>query len=248
MIPPDLALALLINRTGAAYTAGVPTYISYTERAHIIAPSLNRTQEIDRSVAVRNADNFAIMRDLPAGGDRTGQAFPIIPYFDPFSNFSFGYYANLKLVTITLNRGAPYVFSIPTPDPSVDELVPYNAYWVPRYADDSTDTAMHLLIDPTSRLPNGSYYPSDVVIDPQTQLPSHVTITFVGDDMTIGLDYKMVDGRWTVVHGVFSATEHVTFLTFKVIADITYSDITFPTTPPDPRLAGTPGPVTTPGP
>jgi hypothetical protein len=44
------------------------------------------------------------------------------------------------------------------------------------------------------------------------------------------------------VHGSFSATEHAAFLTFKVVADVTFSDIAFPSDPPDPRLAGTPTP------
>lgn len=248
MISADLALALLINRTGAAYAAAPPTYISYTERALISAPSLNRTQEIDRSVVVRNADNFAVMQDLPAGAERTGQAFPIIPYFDPFSSFGFSYYANLKLVTITLSRADPWTFPIPTPDPTVDVVVPYNSYWAVRYADDSTQTAVHLQIDPTSRIANGDLYPGDIVIDPKTQLPSHIEMRTRGGDETIDLDYKVIDGHWTVVHGIFSASERVAILNFKVIADITYSDITFPTTVSDPRLAGTPAPTPSPTP
>ena len=48
------------------------------------APTLGRAQSIDRSIAVRAADNFAVMQDLPNGEQRTGQAFPIVAYFDPF--------------------------------------------------------------------------------------------------------------------------------------------------------------------
>jgi len=245
VLSADLALALLVNRTAAAYTTGAPTYISYTERTHITAASLNRTQDINRTVVVRNADNFAIMRDLPQGAERTGQAFPIVPYFDPFSSFSFGYYANLKLVTITLTRMDPIVFPIPPADPSVDVVLPYNSFWVARYAPDSTGAAMHLQIDPTSRVAGG-FYPSDVIVDPQTQLPSHVEMRDGGSDMIIALDYKIIDGHWTIVRGVFTATERVALLTFKVVADITYSNITFPTSAPDPRLAGTPAPSPSP--
>src|SRR5665213_637692 len=144
MLSADLALALLVNQTATAYTTGAPAYISYIEHTHITAASLNRTQDINRAVVVRNADNFAIMHDLPQGAERTGQAFPIVPYFDPFSSFSFGYYANLKLVTITLTRMDPIVFPIPPADPSVDVVLPYNSFWVARYAPDSTNAAMHL--------------------------------------------------------------------------------------------------------
>jgi hypothetical protein len=243
MIPPDLAFALLINRTTAYYRSHVPQYMTYTERTHVSAPTLGRAQDINRSVAVRVADNFAVMHDLPNGGDRTGQAFPIIPYFDPLSEFQFSYFANLKRVDITVVRGRPYQLAIPQDDPSVDMVVPYNSYWDARYAPDSTDSAIHLLIDPTPRLQG--FYPSDVVEDAQSQLPSHIELQLTGgDDEHISLDFKVVDGYWVITHGVFSATEHAVFMTFKVVADITFDDIAFTDTAPDPRLAGTPVPTT----
>jgi hypothetical protein len=61
--------------------------------------------------------------------------------------------------------------------------------------------------------------------------------------MTIGLDFSMVNGYWVITRGTFSATQHVAILgAFKVNAVTTFSDFTFPTTAPDPRLAGTPRP------
>src|SRR5580658_7267372 len=98
MIPPDVAFALLINRTTASYEANPPVYMTYTERTHVQVTSLGRTQDINRSIAVRIADDYAIMRDLPDGGARTGQAFPIVAYFDPLSVFGFSWFANLKRV------------------------------------------------------------------------------------------------------------------------------------------------------
>jgi hypothetical protein len=242
MIPADLAFALLINRTTDYYQAHPPAYMTYTERTHVTAPSLGRAQDINRSVAVRVADNFAVMRDLPDGGPRTGQAFPIIAYFDPLSAFQFSYFANLKRVDITLQRGQPIVLQTPPPDPSVNVVVPYNSFWNSRYAGDSSEAAIHLLIDPTPRVKG--FYPSEVVEDAQTHLPSHVEIRVTGsDDESIALDYKVLDGHWVVTHGTFSATEHAVFLTFKVVADVTFSDIAFPTEAPDPRLAGAPSPA-----
>ena len=140
MMTADLAFALLINRTSAFYQAHPPVYMTYIEHTHVSAPTLGRAQDIDRSIAVRVADDFAVMKDLPNGGQRTGQAFPIVAYFDPLSNFKFGYFANLKRVDITLQRGAPFYLTIPDPDPSVNVVVPYNSYWAARYAPDSTDT------------------------------------------------------------------------------------------------------------
>ncbi len=246
MMTADLAFALLINRTSAFYQAHPPIYMTYVEHTHVSAPTLGRAQDIDRSIAVRVADDVAVMKDLPNGGQRTGQAFPIVAYFDPLSNFKFGYFANLKRVDITLQRGAPFYLTIPDADPNVNAVVPYNSYWAARYANDSTDTALHLLIEPTPRVQQG-IYPSEVVEDASTQLPSRIEMRVAGGgDEAISLEYAVIDGHWVIVHGTFSQTMHVAFLTYKIIADITFSNIAFPTEAPDPRLAGTPTPTTSP--
>jgi hypothetical protein len=195
---------------------------------------------------VRVGDNHAVMKDLPNGGQRVGQAFPIIPFFDPFSNFKFSYFANLKRVDIMLDRGGPFFFPIPPPDPSVNVVVPYNSYWAARYATDSTDAAVHLLIEPTARVQQG-LYPAEVAEDASSRLPSHIKMQVAGaSDEMISLDYSMLEGHWIITHGTFSQTMHVAFLTYKIIADVTYSQITFPTEAPDPRLAGTPAPTASP--
>lgn len=246
MMTADLALALLINRSSTFYQNNPPLYMTYTEHTHVSAPTLGRAQDIDRSIAVRVADDYAVMQDLPNGSQRTGQAFPIVAYFDPFSNFTFSYFANLKRVDITLQRGAPLYLAIPPEDPSVNVVVPYNSYWDIRYASDSTDAALHVLIDPTPRVSNG-LYPSEVIEDAATKLPSHIEMRSAGaSDETFSLDYSVIDGHWVVVHGTFSQTMHVAFLTYKIIADVKFSDITFPTEAPDPRLAGTPAPTAAP--
>ena len=247
LMTPDLAFAILINRTSAFYEANPPTYMTYVEHTHVSAPTLGRTQDIDRSIAVRVADDFAVMQDLPHGTERAGQAFPVVAYFDPLSAFQFSYFANLKRVDITLQRGAPLTLAIPSADPSVNVVVPYNSYWAARYAPDSTATALHLLIEPTPRVTQG-FYPSEIVEDAASRLPSRIEMRVVGGDETIALDYSMIEGHWVVVHGRFSATQHAAFLTFKVIADVTFSNIAFPSQPPDPRLAGTPTPGASPTP
>jgi hypothetical protein len=248
MMLPDVALALLINRAADAYEQNPPAYMTYTEHTHVAAPSLGKTQDINRSIAVRVADDYAVMRDLPDGAWRTGQAFPIVADFDPFSGFSFDYFANLKRVDIMLKTGKLYRLEPPAADPSVDAVVPYNSFWAARYAPDSTDDAIHVLLDPTARS-RGGLYPSEVIEDPQTHLPSHIELrTAGGDDMTIALDYKVIDGHWVIVHGTFSETQHVVFLNFKAIADVTFDDIAFPAEAPDPRLAGTPLPEASPTP
>ncbi|MGH7737865.1 MAG: hypothetical protein ACREMP_08380 [Candidatus Tyrphobacter sp.] len=248
MVPADVALALLINRTAAAYESDPPSYIVYRERTVVKAPSLGRSQEIDRSVAARNIDDLAVMRDLPGGGRRVGPAFPVIPYFDPFSQFTFSYFANLKRVDISLDRGAPIRFTLPPSNPNVDVVVPYMSFWDVSYAPGSRPSAPRFTIAITPRLGNApQMYPSDVVEDPETHLPSRVVLRDTASDMVISLDYSVVDGHWTITHGTFTATEHALFLTFVVTADVTYDDISFPETAP-PELAALPPPSPSPSP
>ncbi len=151
----DLAFAILINRTSAFYQASPPLYMTYIEHTHVSAPSLGRAQDIDRSIAVRIADNFAVMKDLPNGGWRTGEAFPIVAYFDP----------DIELQVQLLcesqarrhhTRARRALFSRHTSRRlRVNVVVPYNSYWAARYAPDSTNAALHLMIDPTPRVREG---------------------------------------------------------------------------------------------
>lgn len=247
MISADLALALLINRTAQFYDSNPPAYMTYDEYTHVTAPMLGKTRDINRSVAVRVADNFAVMGDLPNGEQRTGQAFPIVPYFDPFASYALSYFVlpNLKRVDITLQRGNPSSIDIPAPDPSFNAVVFYFSSYDVRYAPDSSESAVHLLIAPTPRL-RGRFYVSEVVEDPQTQLPSHVTIRDTNSDETITLDYKVLEGHWVVVHGTFSHTAHFAFFTTAVDADVTFSNIVFTAEAPDARLTGTPSPSASP--
>jgi hypothetical protein len=245
MLSPDVALVQLINRTATAYVQNAPAYITYRERMHISAPSLGRTQDVNRYVAVRQADDFAVMQDLPQGAQRTGQAFPVIPYFDPFTQFSFSWFANMKRIDITLNRGPVGLWPMPPADPGVNVVVPYLSFWAPSYLPDSTDSHIHVRIEPTPTYGSG-FYPYDVQEDAQTGLPAHVEMRTTDDTEIVTFDYKVIDGHWVITHGSFTSMEHFGPLTFRVIADTYYEDMTFPATPPDPRLAGTPAPTPTP--
>ena len=246
MVGADAAFAALINRAAAAYTAAPPAYMTFRETTHV--EGADHTKDINRYVAVRVADDFAVMQDLPQGATREGPAFPVIPFFDPFSAFSFSYFANLARTDITFTPGAPWEMSAPPDAASADVVVPYFSFLAPTYAPNSTDTALHVLCAPTPLYKADAMYPSDVVEDPLSQLPAHVTLQQNGEDMEIGLDFAVVQGHWVVTRGTFSATQHVPILgSFKVQAVTTFSDFTFPATAPDPRLAGTPRPSPTPG-
>ncbi len=236
MVSADVALVNMMNRTASAYVQNAPVFIVYRERTHVTA-SIGRAQEIDRTVKVRQADNYAVMQDLPQGGERTGQAFPIIPYFDPFSNFTYSWFANLKSVDITLNRTAPSVWPLPAGDPIADLVVPYISFWAPSYAADSAPSRLHFRILPTPALTSGQFFPYDVTVDPSGGLPSHIELRFVGDPTIISLDYQTVSGYWIIAHARYTAPQHFGPLNFTVVSDTTYDQFQFPATAPDPRLA-----------
>lgn len=242
MIPADVALATLLNRTAQTYVQNAPTYIVYRERTHVAAASLGRSQDINRFVQVRQADNYAVMRDLPQGAERTGQAFPIIPYFDPFTQFTFSWFANLKNVDIKIDRSAPSLWPLPQPDSSVDVVVPYFSFWAPSYAPDSTGQRAHILIAPTPQYAADSIYPAQVIEDARSRLPARVEMRTTGGDEVITLDFQVVQNHWVITHGTFTQRVHAGPLSFQVVADTTYDQFEFPATAPDPRLATPPTP------
>ena len=241
MVSADVALANLMNRTATAYVQNAPAFIVYRERTHVTA-SMGRSQDIDRSVKVRQADNYAVMQDLPNGAERTGQAFPIIPYFDPFSNFNYSWFANLKRVDITLNRAAPSLWPLPRNDAGVDVVVPYISFWAPSYVADSAPARLHFRVLPTPALTSGQFFPYDVAAVLPGGLPSHIELRFVGDPTSITLDYQSIAGYWVITHARYSAPQHVGPFNFSVVSDTTYDQFQFPATAPDPRLADVPHP------
>ena len=246
MLPPDVELIQLINRTGSAYVANAPAFITYREFTHAGAASLGRSQDINRSVAVRQADNFAVMQDLPQGLERTGQAFPIIPYFDPFPGFAYRWFANLKNVDISVTRYPPAAWPLPPADTGATMSLTYISFWEPQYANDSTEARVHLRVLPTPALQTGQYYPYDIIEDPVSHLPSHLELRFVGDSTRLQMDYQILQGHWVMTHAVYTAPQHVGPLNFTIVTDTKYQDMAFPATAPDPRLAGTPAPTAAP--
>ena len=234
----DLALAALFNRAAAAYSSSPPAYIVYDEFTHV--EGHGQTKDLNRHVAVRVSDDYAVMKDLPNGGTTLGLAFPVIPYFDPMSNFSYSYFANIGKLDLKFSPGKPFVY--PTPAPSGgDIVVAYFSSIVPHYAPDSTDAAPHFVCDPTPRTAE-YFYPSDVREDPATQLPSHISLHSSKNDTTIGFDFSVIDGHWVITRGTYTTIQDVFIGAFRISATTTYSNFAFPDTAPDTRLGGTPNP------
>ena len=237
MVSADVALAQFANRTAAAYTNGAPVYMTYRERTHFTIPRYGFQREIDRLVKVRVADDVAVMQDLPQGSVRIGQAFPVIPYIDPFSAVDVAYFANLKRVDISVKRNPPYVFPLPDPDPAVNAVVAYSTFWAPAFAPDSSDSRIHLLVTPTPRWPDGLYYPADVIEDPATHLPARAVLVQKGSDATATLDYAEIGGHLVIARGSFASTQRAGPLSLRVTAETDFDQFVFASAAPDPRIA-----------
>ncbi|HET7815221.1 MAG TPA: hypothetical protein VFL13_12725 [Candidatus Baltobacteraceae bacterium] len=243
MISADQALITIWNRTSAAYASNAPVYITYDEYTHATA-TIGQQRDVNRHVAVRQADNFAVMRDLPDGGERSGQAFPFIPYFDPLSNFSYSWRApNAKILIIDLARPAPGYISMPAPDPNATMSLPYFTTLVPTYLPDTTQDKIHLRVELAPNLGDGLHL-YDIVADAHTGIPSHVELRSKTD--TMAFDYQIIEGHWVVTHASYTTPIHFGPFSYTVSANTDYKNIAFPAAAPDPRLAGTPGPIETP--
>ena len=94
-------------------------------------------------------------------------------------------------------------------------VVPYNSYWAASYAPDSTDAALHVLIDPTPRIQG--LYPSEIVEDAATHLPARLEYRATGaDDEVISFNYQVIQGYWVLAHFTFTATQHAIGMRFKI--------------------------------
>lgn len=233
MLPADLAFAQYFNATTKAYVQNAPAYVTYTERTHIEAsgPLVRANRDVNRKVLLRQSDNFAIMQDLPNGGTTQGQAWPIIPYFDPMSNFTFSYFVNLKAITIDIKREQPPLLNLPQPDNGVDALVYYFSFWHPRYLEGSTEQAPRFKVEPVAPQPHQPY-PAEVDIDGATGLPGYIDLKFADDSLEVQLYYSMVSGHWMITHGKMTSVQGP----FHGTSETYFENFTFPQAAPDARL------------
>src|SRR5215472_12946017 len=87
MDAPDVIFQHCANVAAALYAAA-PPYVTYHVSTHASAPSLHRTKDVYRDVAVRTKDDVAIVQDLPKGANVVTHGFPITPVFDALSYFT----------------------------------------------------------------------------------------------------------------------------------------------------------------
>ncbi len=243
MLSADAALVQFVNATTAYYTDHQPVYMTYRSRTHIAVPSMRRDAEIDREILVRVKDNYAIMRDLPQGAERVGQAFPVIAYFDPLaSSFAYEYPAFIKNFrinrdfAITLDRGTPLYFPPPPPNAAVTMVASYSRYYYPTFAADSTDAAPHLRLEVVPQDFRGPY-PSDIVMSAVTKLPSQIQLRSTQFDTLVTFDYAIVEKHWVITHFSYEETQSAVIARVHFRTDTIFDQFSFPSSAPDPRLA-----------
>lgn len=255
-LTPDIAFEQTANAAAQRWAAR-PAYVEYVSRTHIEAPSVHKQLDVNRRVVVRTADDQAILKDLPNGGESFARPFPISPTFDALSYFRLNANANWHLQVfagITGPDGTGQIIPITFKQvaPTDNQVVVTSLrYYYPKFAPDSSDAPdghMHLVMTALPTLTNGNqsdFYISDVVIDNATMLP--LKVTYVGkDDRRFVIDYGFVGGTWIVQHAFFEQTAYGVLKITRVhySADSTFSDYQFSATPLDPRLP----PLATPAP
>jgi hypothetical protein len=259
-LTPDVAFEQSANAAAAAWAAR-PAYVTYVTHMHVEAPSARQSVSIDRLVTVRSADDVAILKDLPNGGQSMAHGFPISPTFDALAYFRLntnaGWHKQI-FANITGPEGAGSIVPITFKDPKPSEnevIVTTLRYYYPKFAPDSSDAPdghMHIVMKALPTLTNGNgsdFYISDVVIDNATMLP--LSVTYEGkDDRKFQIDYGFVNKNWVVKHAFFEQTVYAVLKIGRVhyTADATFEAYQFSDTSPDPRIPSlaTPAPTSSP--
>ncbi len=239
-VAADVVFRLAANAAAAAF-AKAPPYLAYRTDATVDVPSLRRHQVISRAVETRTKDDYAVLQDLPKGRRQYAHSFPLIPTFDAISYFRLQYNGSQRDALSYVQMQQPITFTDPRTTSHADVVVVTLKYYHATYAPDSTDSLLHVVLDPLPTLTRGNdsdFYLHDVYVDPATDLPTRVHYSGPATDFTC--DYATVENHWLVKHVVYTHTFfgplHLGRVTFTV--DSTNSDFRFPAGPSDPKLAG----------
>lgn len=239
MIAADVAFRTAANAAAAAF-AQAPPYIAYRTDATVDVPSLRRHQVISRAVESRTKDDYAVLQDLPRGKRQYAHSFPLIPTFDAISYFRLEYNGGQRNALSYVHMQQPITFTDPRASSKADVVVTSLKYYHASYARDSSDSLLHIVMDPLPSLTRGNdsdFYLKDVYVNPATGLPTRVHYSGPATEFTC--DYATIENHWLVNHVVYSHTFfgplHLGRVTFTV--DSTNSGFSFPATPSDPKLA-----------
>jgi hypothetical protein len=245
MLPPEIAFQHAANTAAAVY-AQAPPFVTYRVATHVSAPSLGKNRDVIRDVAVRTADDLAVIQDLPQGANVLSHGFPVTPVFDALSYFQLswkvGYHTEVSSYVHDVQPISYPTISHEGATVVVVNLKQYRA----TYADDSSDapdgrTHIHMVpydfVKAQVANPDDTFFLNDVVVDNSTGLPTSVTYTG-GDNTLFACDYGTEAGHWVVEHVHYETTLHgpLRIGQLHVIADAKFDDFKFPHDPPDPRL------------
>jgi hypothetical protein len=246
VVSPDVAFQQAANVAAAIY-AEAPPWLTYRTVAHVDVRSLNKHEDVARSVMARTRDDLAVMQDLPHGATRVGHSFPLLPTFDALSYFRIvGSGGPHNAVDSYVTDVRPLTFSAGAPVNGVDAVVTNLRYYYAKYADDSSDDPngrTHIVLRPLPTLLRnykGNLFFSEIYIDNQTHLPMRVSFKGL-NDRTLTVDYVTVDHHWLVGHAFYEETAAygvgpLRFARVHFTVDATFDDFTFPSAAPDPRL------------
>ncbi len=245
---PDIAFTKCANAAAAAFF-NAPAYVVYRERARVRVPSLNRTNDVNRRVAVRtqkpDVKERAVAQDLPRGARTVlDHAFPLSPTFDAISYFRIYGGATLhSALEAYVEDVKPLTFAENAPASRADVVVQSLKYYYPKYADDSETAAqpnIHILLSPLPTLTNGnasSLYLHEVFCRPETYLPSRVVYTGP-DDRLFAVDFETIEGHEVVkaarLEETFFAPLHIGRI--HAIVTVDFDEYAFPNEPPEPEL------------
>jgi hypothetical protein len=209
---------------------------------------LNRERDVIRAVQVRTRDDLAVLQDLPRGKNQLSHGFPVIPTFDALSYFTLAWRVGAHTeVSAWVHDVQPMTYTDPAANKDADVVVTRLRSYKADYASDSSDAPTgktHITLEPFKFVTDKNnadttFYLADVFIDNATGLPSRVRFSGA-DEKEFVVDYGTIEGHWLVTHAHYEETLHGPLRVGRlhVSADAVYSEFTFPTAAPDPRLAG----------
>ena len=147
------------------------------------------------------------MSDLPNGWRAHGPGVSNRGVLRSTLEFNFSYFANLKRVDITLNRGKPFYLAIPPRSDGQRAGFLQQLLAAPAMHPIQPIRSSISLSTQRSRRKGALPFRRQGRRTDPASFP-YRDARAGGDDETISLDYAVIDGHWVIVHGTFSPTMH----------------------------------------
>jgi hypothetical protein len=232
MVGPVDTFIAISNATAALY-AKCPPFATYHVRTELTFFFQN--QVFERDVAVRMADQVALVKDSGSGKVSLSTPFPAPPNFEPLSEYAIhGFF--FPSLDFRIANLSPLTFrDAPTHADAVSRSV--HGYSV-LFADDSSPELGHLKLKPTSAAVALKPHLTDVYYVPSTLVPTRI-IAAGQDHLYIDARYQLIDGNWMLHKLDFMRYWNEDSLMDPVVVGTftaAYDHYAFSETAPDPRL------------